>query len=161
MRVLMLDLINLMMETLINFVLLVLQPTISSDWVPLTPQSSLPLSSPGFPAPPTVPPPAATCRQRAEQTWLRPPPLSSLPSLQAALALLSALLPRLPQLQPCLLHCPGSPGGLAVPPASQASPRPFSRLSDPARQDRQDRKAQARHDSQQGGQSGGQPRPGG
>ena len=149
----MLDLTNVMKMIVI---LLLVQPTISSDWVPLTPHSSLSLPASHLPPTPTISPAtatAATCRQRGEQTRLRPPSLSSLATLPASLALLG------PVLRARDLHTPRTPGVLSVSGArpqravsSLTAPGLVSRLSGPGRQTQQER-----DDSQQDRQPGGQP----
>ena len=103
----MLDLTNVMKMIVI---LLLVQPTISSDWVPLTPHSTVSLTASLLPPTPTISPAttAATCRQRGEQTRLRPPSLSSLATLPASLALLG------PLLRPGDLHTPRHAGVLTV-----------------------------------------------
>ena len=136
-----------------------LQSPISFDWVPLTPQPAVSLSSSRISPTQTVSPTAATCR-RGEQTRLRPPAHFSLASLAADLAVLGALL------WPRHVFSPGPASGQSVPAARQerhlsagainsiTTPRLVSRLSDPERS-----RTQERDDSQCGGQSRGQSGP--
>ena len=61
---------------LLSFILknnfLFLESSVSSNWFPIPPEPSLPLSPSRLPSPPTLPPSAAT-RRRGEQTRSRPP----------------------------------------------------------------------------------------